>query len=221
MDVLEAIVERRSIRAFLDQAVPQETLLAILEAAKWAPSGVNTQPWHVAIVGQETRKKIAEAIIAKMKANVPKNPDYQYYPQDWFDPFKTRRKACGSALYGALNISHDDTEKRKAQWYRNYYFFDAPAGMMFFIDNRLETGSWLDMGMFLQNVMLAARGYGLETCPQAALAEYPEIIRDLISPPPNHAVVCGMALGYPDWSHPVNQYRTAREPLDAFVQVID
>lgn len=221
LDVLDAISNRQSIRAFLDKPVPQEMIIAIIEAAKWAPSGVNTQPWHVAIIGAITRRKIGDAIVAKMEAGIPKNPDYQYYPQNWFDPFKTRRKACGLALYGALDIAYDDTDKRKAQWYRNYYFFDAPVGLMFFLNNQLETGSWMDIGMFLQNVMLAARGFGLETCPQAALAEYPDIVRELVAPPPHHTVVCGMAIGFADWAHPVNQYRTEREPISKFVQFVD
>lgn len=216
MDVITAISGRRSVRAFLDKEVPQETIVNILNAARFAPSGVNTQPWHVAIVGPKHRQLISQDIIQAKMGGIPENPDYQYYPTQWVEPFKSRRKACGLALYDALNISYGDTEKRKIQWFRNYHFFDAPCGLIFYLDATLCKGSWMDMGMFIQNVMLAARYYDLETCPQAALAEYPDIIRQHLQITPDYHIVCGMALGFADWSHPVNQYRTAREETSQF-----
>ncbi len=221
LEVVAAIRDRRSVRAFLDKPVSPDILSQILEAARFAPSGVNTQPWHVAIVGPLHREKISKAFISARENNVPENPDYQYYPTEWFDPYKSRRKACGLALYGALHIKMEDTEKRKAQWYRNYYFFKAPVALIFYIDGRLHKGSWVDMGMFIQNVMLGARGFGLETCPQAAFAEYPDIIREHLNIPNSMHIVCGMAMGYADWSDPVNQYRTAREELSNFVVEYD
>ncbi|MGD9592994.1 MAG: nitroreductase [Candidatus Berkiella sp.] len=221
LDVIAAIRDRRSVRAFLNQAVPTDTIHKILEAARFAPSGVNTQPWHVAIIGPKHREKISAAIVKARTNNVPENPDYQYYPTEWVEPYKSRRKACGLALYGALNIAIDDKEKRKAQWYRNYYFFHAPVALIFYIDANMHKGSWMDMGMFIQNVMLSARGFGLETCPQAALAEYPDIIRDHLNLPKSMHIVCGMALGYADWSAPVNQYRTDREEVSTFTVQYD
>jgi len=216
LDVLQAIKERRSVRAFLNKSVPPELINAILEAAKFAPSGVNTQPWRVAVVGTAHRKKITADILQARAAKTPENPDYQYYPTEWHEPFKSRRKACGLALYSALGINKDDVEKRQQQWYRNYAFFEAPAAFIFYLDAKLCKGSWMDMGMFLQNVMLAARHFGLETCPQAALAEYPDIIRQHLNISKDFHIVCGMALGYADWSHPINQYRTEREALNDF-----
>lgn len=215
-DVIAIIRDRRSVRAFLDKPISPDIVTQILETARFAPSGVNTQPWHVAVVGQKHREKITQAIISARDNNVPENPDYQYYPTEWVEPYKSRRKACGMALYGALNIAVDDKDKRKEQWYKNYHFFGAPLALIFYLDANLHKGSWMDMGMFIQNVMLSARGFGLETCPQAALAEYPDIIREQLNIPKTMHIVCGMAIGYADWSHPVNQYRTSREDISTF-----
>jgi nitroreductase len=216
LDTLTAITGRRSIRAFLKKEVSPEIITQILEVARWAPSGVNTQPWQVAVVGPQHRQKISQAIVTARENNIPENPDYHYYPEEWFEPYKSRRKACGLALYGALDIARDDLQKRNTQWFRNYYFFDAPAALIFYLDHRLCKGSWMDTAMFIQNVMLAARAFGLETCPQAALAEYPDLIREHLSISKDCHIVCGMSMGYADWDDPVNQYRTEREPVNNF-----
>ncbi|MEJ2343894.1 MAG: nitroreductase [Gammaproteobacteria bacterium] len=221
MDVLEAITGRASTRAFLDTPVSPATVSAVLDVARWAPSGVNTQPWHVAVIGDENRRRISRAIVQAREADTPPNPDYDYYPRQWREPYKTRRLRCGLALYGALDIARNDRAARKAAWYRNYSFFGAPVGLLFFIDRDLTTGSWLDMGMFLQSVMLAARSHGLATCPQASLAEYPDLVRGILQLPPSRALVCGIALGYADANAPVNRYRTEREPVEAFTQWFD
>lgn len=218
MDVIDAIRKRSSVRAFLPTPVSKEQVIQVLEAARFAPSGVNTQPWHLTVVGNNLKKIIGDKIISALESGVPENPDYLYYPKEWVEPYKSRRKACGLALYSALNISVEDKEKRKAAWYRNYHFFGAPVGMIVHIEKRLGTGSWLDMGMFIQNILLAARGVGLETCPQAALAEYPDIIRETLNIPTDHSIICGIAMGYADWSAPINQYRTAREPVESFTR---
>lgn len=216
LDALSAIEGRRSVRAFLDTPVEDATIKKILETARWAPSGVNTQPWHVAVLGPTTRQHISDNFIHARESGQKENPDYQYYPSEWEDPYKTRRKACGAALYSALEIDYADKERRKVQWYKNYTFFGAPVALIFYIDAKLCKGSWMDTGMFIQNIMLAARGMGIETCPQAALAEYPDIVREALNLDGNSHIVCGMAMGYADWNHPVNQYRTEREPLDKF-----
>jgi nitroreductase len=217
MDVLEAMRERRSTRAFLDRPVARATVEAILEAARWAPSGVNAQPWQVAVVTGAIKDRISEALLAARKQREPERPDYAYYPHEWVEPYKGRRKATGLALYAALQISKDDAFARLKAWNNNYRFFGAPLGLLFFVDRALSQGSWVDMGMFIENVMLAARAHGLETCPQASLAEYPDIVRNLLGIPDSRALVCGMALGYADAAHPVNSYRTAREPVSAFM----
>lgn len=218
MDVLETIRNRASVRAFLPTPVSKGQVIQVLEAARFSPSGVNTQPWQVTVVGDKLKKIIGDKIISARENQLPENPDYHYYPAEWVEPYKSRRKACGLALYSALNIGVEEKEKRKAAWYRNYYFFDAPVGLIIHIERRLGTGSWLDMGMFIQNIMLAARGIGLETCPQAALAEYPDIIRETLNIPTEHSIICGIAMGYADWSAPINQYRTNREPVESFAR---
>lgn len=216
MDILEAIRSRASVRAFLDKPVERAVVQAVLDAARWAPSGVNAQPWEVVAVTGETRKRLAGRMLAARKAGEPASPDYRYYPVEWKDPYKTRRKVCGMALYGALGIGRDDSARRVEAWNRNYGFFGAPVGLMFFLDRDLSQGSWVDMGMFLQSVMIAARSFGLGTCPQAAMAEYPGIAREVLGVPGSKALVCGMALGYPDPDAPVNRYRTEREPVSGF-----
>lgn len=216
MDVLEAMQSRHSVRAFQDKPVDKSVITKILDAARSAPSGVNTQPWHVAVVQGQTLSTLSEAILVARANGKPDNPDYQYYPTEWPEPFKSRRKACGLALYGALGIQKEDTETRLKQWNRNYEFFGAPVGLIVMINNQLQTGSWMDLGMFIQNIMLAAREFDLGTCPQASLAEHPDIVRETLKIQEPWLVACGIALGYPDESHVINQYRTQREAVENF-----
>lgn len=216
MEVLEAMRRRASTRAYLDKPVDRATIEAMLDAARWAPSGVNAQPWQVAVVMGETKRRVSEALQAERMAGHPEQPDYLYYPKQWNEPYKSRRLACGLALYSALGINRADPEGRMKSWNNNYSFFGAPVGLFFFLDRSLAQGSWVDMGMFIENVMLAALEYGLATCPQASLAEYPDIVRQLLSVPNTRALVCGMSLGYPDTAARVNNYRTTREPVVSF-----
>ena len=218
MDVLSAILYRQSVRAFLDKPVSRAHLETILNVAKWAPSGVNTQPWRVLVLTGASKVALSTAILAAFDQKTPPNPDYHYYPTTWEEPYKSRRKACGLALYSAIGIQLGEEEQRRIAWRRNYEFFGAPVGLLFFIDGRLEKGSWLDMGLFIQNVCLAARGLGLETCPQAALAEYPDLIRAHLGIELPWQVVCGMGLGFADWDHPINQYRTTRVSLQTWAE---
>ena len=218
MEVTEAIRNRKSTRAFLDKPVPDEVITTVLECARWAPSGVNSQPWQVAVVTGETKRQLGNAL-AKQRANgeTPRQ-DYNYYPTQIEEPYISRKRACGHALYSALGIKRNDIETRKAQWMKNYHGFDSPVTLLFFVDAILEKGSWVDVGMFIQNVMLAARGFGLETCPQAALAEYPDVIRNILNIPDSKKLICGMALGYADYDDPSYQYRTERESVENFTR---
>ena len=216
MDTMQAIHSRHCTRAFLDTPVSESIIIDILEAARWAPSGVNTQPWHVAVVQGETKDKLSRRLLEMRDCELKPNPDYAYYPDNWVEPYRLRRVTCGKALYTALNIAREDKQRQKIAWENNYRFFGAPVGLLFFIDKQLNQGSWLDMGMFLQNVMLAAKALGLDTCPQASLAEYPDQVRELLGLPSELAVVCGMSLGYADTGQAVNQYRLSREPVAAF-----
>jgi nitroreductase len=221
MDTLDALLERKSVRAFLDKAVDKETIATLLEHAKHAPSGVNMQPWNVCIVGGGTKTRIETRIIKAFEAGEKARMDYSYYPQQWEEPYRSRRKETGLLMYRTLGIGREDKAAQAEQWKANYRAFDAPVVLYFFIDSALEKGSWLDYGMFLQSVMLAATSLGLGSCPQAALAEYPDIVREELGIGSDKTLLCGMALGYEDETAPINGYRTPRLPLDAFAAFYD
>lgn len=216
-----AITSRRSVRAFLPDPVDDETIRDILRVASRAPSGTNMQPWKVWVTTGETKQKITDAILnSGIRAEKAKWDEYKYYPDQFFEPYYARRRAVGFALYGALGIGKRDVDQMRAQHDRNFVFFDAPVGMIFTIDRRLNHGSWIDHGMFLQSIMIAARGRGLHTCPQAAFAPYHNQIRPVLGIPDEEIVVCGMALGYEDASKPENSLRTERVPLEEFVTFV-
>lgn len=221
MDILTAIKNRHSTRAFLPKAIPQQIIEQILEAARFAPSGVNMQPWHVAIVQGKVKEQINEKMLVMRQQDEPTNADYQYYPSQWFSPYTERRKACGMALYNALGITLRDKDARMQAWNNNYSFFGAPVGLLILIDHRLATGSWMDIGMFMQNIMLAAQQFELSTCAQAALAEYPDVIRSILNLESHWNVVAGIALGYEDTQQAVNQYRLEREAVNQFTRWYD
>ena len=216
MNIIDALRSRQSTRAYLDKAVDRGIIEAMLDAARWSPSGTNMQPWQVCVVSGVTQQKLGDAILAARANAEPPNPDYQYYPEHWVEPYKSRRFECGMAMYSALDIGREDKARRQQLWDANYRFFGAPVGLLFFIDRSLAQGSWVDMGMFIQSVMLAALEFDLATAPQAALAEYPSIVREILQVGDEQALVCGMSLGYPDKNHPVNQYRTSRLGIDGF-----
>lgn len=221
MNISEAIKDRISVRAYLDKPVPKEIITTILDTAKWSPSGTNTQPWKVVVVQGNTKSAITEAFLKAQQDGVKPNPDYQYYPEVWVEPFKSRRFQCGMDLYKALDIGREDKNKRIEAGLNNYRFFGAPVTIFFFIDEIMQKGSWFDMGMFYQSVMLAAREHGLGTCPQASTSDYPDIVKGLLGVPDNFDLMCGLALGYPDDSKAVNQYRTKRESAESFTTWAD
>lgn len=221
MDIIDAITSRWACRAYLDKPVSQAQIRQILDSARWAPSGTNAQPWQVAVVSGETKQCISDALIQAREDQIPENPDYDIYPAEWIEPYKSRRKNTGLSLYGALGITKDDPAGRKKAWYNNYRFFGAPVGLLLFVDKDMGKGSWVDMGIFLQNIMLAATGLGLATCPQASLAEYPDKVREILGIPASQQLVAGVALGYPDTQHPVNNYRLEREAVDGFTRWYD
>ena len=213
----KAIVTRGSTRAFLSTPVDYKLIKKILSVAAWAPSGTNMQPWKVTVLAGKARQKLCDAICeAFLSDEQGHERSWKYYPDEFFEPYKARRKACGIGLYNTLGIGKEETEKMREQRARNYKFFDAPIGMIFSIHNDLEIGSWLDFGMFLQNIMVSARGHGLHTCAQAAFSDYHIIIKDQLGIPDNETVICGMALGYADPDKKVNQYRPDREPLSKY-----
>lgn len=219
MTVDEAITSRRSVRAFLSKPVPKELVEHLLEVAARAPSGTNLQPWKVRVLSGETREALSKAVLHAFdhEADQHKNPN-RYYPAKFREPYISRRRKVGWDLYGLLGIEKGDKERMHAQHGRNYLFFDAPVGLIFTIDKDLEIGSWLDYGMFLQNVMIAARGAGLHTCPQAAWANFHKVIRDVLDIPDTEDIVCGMALGYENTEAVENTLQTEREPVSSFAR---
>lgn len=216
--VSQAIRQRHSTRAFLDQAVDLEQVKSILETARFAPSGVNTQPWQVAVVSGAQKQALEQAMLAEFMAGKRGQMQYQYYPQEWVSPYKERRIETGKLLYGALQISREDKQRQLEQWAKNYSAFGAPVMLLFFLDPVLATGSWFDYGMFVQNIMLLAVEAGLATCPQGALGEYPDIVKQQLGYDSELFLLGGMALGYEDKEAVVNQYRTPRAEVSEFVR---
>ena len=220
----DAITSRRSIRAFLPTPVPRADIEAILAVASRAPSGTNIQPWKVTVLTGDALATLSDKILAahdhpaSQKLHVE---EYPYYPSRWESPYIERRRKVGWDLYGLLGLGRDDKAGMHAQHGRNYAFFDAPVGLMFTIDRVLELGSWLDYGMFLEAVMVAARGRGLDTCPQAAFNRFHALIGEHIGMPPGERFVCGMSLGHADPDRIENSLVTEREPVERFVRFLD
>ena len=224
----EAIDTRMSARAFTQQAVPRELLTELLALAARAPSGTNTQPWKVYVLQGKSRDSLVDKVCAahdEVRAHPEKaayyREAYDYYPEKWVSPFIDRRRENGWSLYGLLGITKGDKDKMHAQHQRNYRFFDAPVGLMFTLDKVMGRGSLVDYGMFLQTLMLAARGMGLHTCPQAAWNGFANIILPHIGAEENEMLICGMALGYADDKDIVNTFRTPREPVASFTRWLD
>ncbi|WP_341914851.1 nitroreductase [Polaromonas sp. YR568] len=217
-----------SVRAFLPKAVPRETLEQLLAIASRAPSGTNTQPWKVYVLQGGSRDSLVGKVCAAHDA-IRANPElatqykeeYDYYPEKWVSPYIDRRRENGWGLYGLLGIGKGDKDKMHAQHQRNYQFFDAPLGLMFTLDRVMGRGSLVDYGMFMQNIMVAARGHGLHTCPQAAWNGFAKIILPHIGAGDDEMLVCGMALGYADESALVNTFRTPRVGVEAFTTWLD
>ncbi|MEM6620714.1 MAG: nitroreductase [Pseudomonadota bacterium] len=199
MDVLDAIKSRKSIRAFKPDPIPRETIHAILAVSQRAPSGTNTQPWHTWVCTGAVKDAISADVLKMAGEGGGKGyHDYDYYPERWREPHQSRRRGVGWGLYGLLGIEKGDREASARQGARNFIFFDAPVGIFFTVDSYLTRGSWADAGMYIQTVMLAAKGYGLETCPQAAWIPFQEPIRQHLGIPDDHELVSGMSLGYPN-----------------------
>jgi nitroreductase len=219
-----AITSRRSVRAFLPTTVPNEVVQKILSTAARAPSGTNIQPWRVYVLTGSRLKQLSDAILSAYNdPEIAKThvEEYPYYPKEWVSPYLERRRKIGWDLYGLLGITREDKDKMHHQHGRNYAFFDAPVGLIFSIDRVLEQGSWLDYGMFLQNIMVAARGRGLDTCPQAAFNPFQRVIREQLQMPENETLVCGMALGYADPDAVENRLTTERESIDVWATFLN
>lgn len=208
---------RRSIRRFRPDDVPAQTVRDILSAASRAPSGANMQPWQVIVVCGEFKRELSTALVAAFNTFSRSNrAEHEYYPDKYFEPYLSRRRKIGYDLYGSLGIAKTDKARRREQTARNYLFFDAPVGLIFTIDRGLKIGSWLDYGMFLQSIAVAARARGLDTCMQAAFAHMHRVLRERLSLPESRVVVCGMSLGYADKDAPENRFAVERAAVEEF-----
>ncbi len=218
----DAIAGRRSVRAFKPDPVPREVVARILEVAARAPSGTNMQPWRAYVLAGAAKDALSEALVTEHAgaASDFSTAEYRYYPAEFFEPYLARRRKVGFDLYGVLGIQRGDREGMRRQHGRNFVFFGAPVGLIFTMDRRLEIGSWLDYGMFLQNVMIGARAHGLETCAQAAFAPFHGTIRRHVPIPDGEIVLCGMSLGYEDPDAPENRLRTERSPAQEFADFL-
>ena len=219
-----AITSRRSIRAFLPTPVPRAMIEALLQVAARAPSGTNTQPWRVYVLTGAARDTLSARLCAAYDDPAERArhvEEYAYYPTEWVSPYIDRRRKVGWDLYGLLGIAKSDKAGMHAQHRRNYEFFGAPVGLMFTMDRVMRQGSWLDFGMFLQNIMVAARGRGLDTCPQAAFTQFHRIITEHVGAAPEEQLVCGMSLGHADPAAVENTLVTEREPVERFTRFLE
>jgi nitroreductase len=213
----EALRTRRSVRAFLPRQVERAAVERILEAAGNAPNGSNIQPWQVYVVHGAHRDNLCAEIMAAEASDAPgHDEEYQYYPLEWFEPYLGRRRSLGKALYALAGVAKGDAAAAKAQQARNYVFFDAPVGLFFGLHRNQQYGAWIDIGTFLQSVMIAARGEGLHTCPQQSFSKYHRIVRKHVPIPDDHILVCGMAMGYADPNAAVNQLMPEKVPVSEF-----
>ncbi|MEO0850677.1 MAG: nitroreductase [Pseudomonadota bacterium] len=209
---------RRSVRAFTGVAVAPELLRAVLEAALWAPSGGNLQPWRIDVVAGAAR----DQLVARTKAAIAANPfadeaEIEVYPKSLWEPYRSRRFAVGEALYQSIDIPREDKAARLAQLARNFEFFGAPVGLFFSLDRRFDKGQWAHLGMVMQSIALVAHEHGLATCMQEAWATRAATVAACLGLPETHQLYCGMALGYEDQTAPINQWRSTRAPLDEMV----
>jgi len=215
MKVSEALVTRKSVRAFKPDPVSRQTVESILTLAARAPSGGNLQPWKVHVLIGAAKDEMVRRAKARMLEN-PRGgvPEYHIYPPDLTEPYKTRRFVVGEQMYATMGIARENKAGRLQQFVRNWEFFGAPVGLVFSIERQMQQGQWSDLGGFLQSIMLLAREYGLATCAQEAWAPFHEVIRDYLKVPQQEIIFCGMALGYADDDAPINTLVSERAAMD-------
>ncbi|MHC4047831.1 nitroreductase [Bradyrhizobium xenonodulans] len=221
MNVSDALNSRTSVRAFLDFPVPGEIVKEILLSAGRSPSGGNLQPWHVWVLGGQELSRFKALMAERIKDNpMGEQPEYNIYPPDLKEPYKTRRFKNGEDLYRTIAIPREHKAARLKQLAKNFSFFGAPVGLFFAIDRQMEPGQWADLGMYIQSVMLLAVEKGLSTCPQEAWALWHKTVAEFIGLPSHLMLFCGMALGYMDPAHPINSLRADRADLSEFTTFI-
>jgi nitroreductase len=220
VNALSSMTERRSVRAFLSQSVDPQTLYEVLALARLAPSGANLQPGSFVQVQGEARESLSNALVKAWANGQAEVEDYDYFPKPMPMTLRRRQVAAAQVLYGALGVARDDRAGRDAQFERNFRFFDAPVALVVTLEHGFGSGGYMDLGMTLYGLMLAAQAKGLATCAIGAMASYPSLIRQHLGLDEGSVIVCGMALGYADPEAPVNQTRTERCSLDTYFKVV-
>ena len=220
MDIIEAIHKRQSIRSFKDTEVSLKTVREILNISKFAPSGGNTQPWKVYVLNQNIMKELESAILHNLDNGISEKPNFSIYPQPMSNHLKNRVKECGKLMYGALEIKKDDIEGRLNQLKQNFSFFGAPVGMLITVEKEVDLNGWGHVGHFIQNLCLSSIEYGLGTCLQESWSMYPETVQKITNFNKSEILWCGVALGYPNNDHPINNYRTPREDIETFAKFL-
>ena len=220
MDVYEAVAGRRAVRGFTDQPVSREAIERVLDAAAWSPSGSNIQPWHIYLVTGSKLAELKKLAVERVAAGDPwDEPQYQMYPPELKSPYGERRAAFGKERYAALGVAREDWEARQRAAIANWDCFGAPAALFCYIDRDMGPAQWADLGMYLQSVMVLLRAEGLDSCPQMAWAKVHETVKDVLSPPDDLMLFCGMSIGYEDDTVPY--IRTGRAPLAETVTFVD
>jgi len=217
LNVTEAVDSRMSCRAFLDTPIPEATVREVLDVARRAPSGGNLQPWIVhALTGQPLQALIERVRAKALDQPLGEGTEYNIYPPNLKEPYRSRRFKCGEDLYALIGIPREERERRLRQYAKNFEFFGAPVGLFFVIDRGMGQDQWADLGMFMQSIMLLAREHGLHTCPQESWAGWHKTIGEFLGLPPELMLFCGMALGFRDESAPINRLRTDRASIEEF-----
>lgn len=219
--VEKAIASRRAVRAFLPDPVDPALVRRLIALAAQAPSGTNMQPWRLRVLGPRTRAKLETALVAALDDPSPREEEYRYYPATLREPYLSRRRKVGWDLYGLLGVAKGDHAGMRRQTEANLRFFGAPVALMLTVDRDLEIGSWLDLGAFVQTLLIAAQGHDLDSCPQAIFASFHGIVRRELSIPQSEVVVCGIALGKADPDAPANRLVPEREPVEGFTSWLD
>ena len=218
MKVSDAINSRKSIRAFLATPIETSLLTNLLEIASRSPSGGNLQPWHIYLLNGEKMNDFKEFM---KQWEHPEQPQYEIYPPNLKDPYRTSRFELGEAMYELLEIPRDDKAARFAHLMENFNFFGAPAALFCYVDETMGPPQWSDLGMFLQTFMLLAQEHGIDTCAQEAWAVKPDSLREFFSVPKELNIFCGMAIGYRDTQAKVNELLSERRSIDGWLTIFD